>query len=597
MDWLHRCSDSVEQTFWNSLTKKLASFLLVGLLNLILLVYLWGVLGDARDALNADGHAALAHKLAEVRVVAAALTALALALTAGLVVYLRQRIVRPIRQMTAIFDEVGAGGGDLSRDLPATTHDELRELALAYNRFAGKMRDLVNQVCLVTVRIAIDSAVTRQQVGVSRAHATRQGGLADEVRVAGERSTEGVEAVSRRTQAISATTSANLALARESNGELENVARRIHEVGDKVERFNRKVDDLSRRSACIKTIVDLIKDVSEQTNLLALNAAIEAARAGEAGRGFAVVADEVRKLAERVKAATDEISGNIDGMLALVGDTQAETGRIHEDTRLAREVVGKASAGFARMMGDFESTAGALGEIAATMEAFAERNRQVNGNVVDICALGEAVNSCLARTETVSAGLAAASETVQEMVFGFTTGEGAFHELFSRLRRARDEVAALLAERAQGGLDLFDTHYRAIAGTDPVKYRTAYDEAVEGELRPVLDAVVRDTVGGNMCIAVDANGYAPTHNSQFCHKPTGNKAADLINSRDKRLFDDTLGLRSARNSTRAFLLQTYVRDNGDVLTEISLPIALYGRHWGALRFAFDPAPLLAAMRG
>jgi methyl-accepting chemotaxis protein len=91
---------------------------------------------------------------------------------------------------------------------------------------------------------------------------------------------------------------------------------------------------------------------------------------------------------------------------------------------------------------------------------------------------------------------------------------------------------------------------------------------------------------------VDGNGYAPTHNSWYSRPPSGDAQKDLAESRDKRLFNDPAGLRAARN-VQPFLLQTYSRDTGEVLSEVDLPLELSGRHWGALRIGFDPNVLLS----
>jgi methyl-accepting chemotaxis protein len=589
--------DWMERNIWNTLTRKLASFFLVSLGELAMVGYVWHALGQLNArlgsaTLDAASHAELAAMIEHSRMLTAAFWLASFSFTAFMVWYLRFLIVRPILEVTSIFDEIGAGTGNLSRDLPVHTHDEIRALSLSYNRFLVKMRELVNNVRVVTVRIAMDSAHTRKNLRGAQESAFQQYELARQVRGASERTSAGISQVSAETQSISSSTRANLAVARESNEELHNVAERIGEISQKVGQFNRTVSDLAHHSESIKTIVDLIKEISEQTNLLALNAAIEAARAGEQGRGFAVVADEVRKLAERVKTATVEISGNIGQMHELVTETQVETARIHDDTRHALTVVDKASNNFARMMEDFERTAGSLGQIAAALEEFAQSNQQVNRNVIEINGLGEQVGVSLKQTETVAEELARASEQVQDMVFNFIVGQGEFHQLISNVGAAREEVQALLAGLLADGCDLFDQRYRPIAGTDPVKYHTGYDVKLEGLLQPILDRMVRQTVGGKFCLAVDRNGYAPTHNSFYSRPPSGDRQADLTHSRDKRLFNDPVGLRSARNADRNYLLQTYIRDNGDILTEVSVPIVLEGRHWGALRLGFDPAHLM-----
>ncbi|POZ63711.1 methyl-accepting chemotaxis protein [Chromobacterium alticapitis] len=597
MEWFWRFYTFSEKAFWNSLTKKLGSFFFISLFQLLMAAYCYYALSDIRATVRDAGVSAQVLAKVDATVDSAlywtlGLWALSFLFIAFMVWYLRYLIVRPLRMIIQIFNEIGAGAGDLSREIPTITYDEIRELSLSYNRFLLKMREIISNVRRMTVRIAMDSAVTRRNVTESAGSARQQDELAKQVSHASDQSTRGVEQVTEQTEAISATTAVNLNAARESYEELRSVTESIHDISRKVGHFNHTVEDLSQRSASIKTIVDLIKDVSEQTNLLALNAAIEAARAGESGRGFAVVADEVRKLAERVKTATDEISHNIDGMLGLVADTQQETAAITEDTNQARDVISRASEHFSKMMGDFESTSSSLSQIATTMHEFMDSNQQVNQHVAEIHQLGLVVNQRLGETERAANELTEAAEQVQGLVSKFVIGDGAFDQALNHARSARDQVLQVLQTELQRGVDLFDQRYQPITGTKPTKYRTAYDDKLEKQLQPLTDRVVSLIPGGKFCVAVDSNGYAPTHNSWYSRPLSGDAQKDLMESRDKRIFNDPAGLRAARN-IQPFLLQTYSRDTGEVLSEVVLPLELRGRHWGALRVGFDPNTLLA----
>ncbi len=149
--------ESIEKTFWNSLTKKLFSFLFLFVLNGAYLL----VWHDRRAAVEAVVAGAAPETLAAVAAAFDAglyamlgLTVLALCMMLAQILYLRHLIVRPIRVITTIFDEIARGEGDLSRDLPLTTHDELRELAASYNRFAAKMREIIGKVRTMSVSIA-----------------------------------------------------------------------------------------------------------------------------------------------------------------------------------------------------------------------------------------------------------------------------------------------------------------------------------------------------------------------------------------------------------------------------------------------------------
>jgi len=594
MDWFWRVYTLIEKSFWNSLTKKLCSFFFLSLFQLIMVAYVYMVLSDIKEQVKSHPMAAsdaIQQSIDSAIVWTSVLWLLGFVFTGFMVWYLRYLIVRPLKMIIGIFNEIGAGEGDLSRDIPTITYDEIREVSISYNRFQLKMREIIGNVRLMTVRIAMDSARTRKNVSESLGSARQQDEFATQVRDASDQTTTGINQVTVQTQAISATTLSNLDVARESFDELKTVADRIYDISQKVGHFNQTVEDLSQRSASIKTIVDLIKDISDQTNLLALNAAIEAARAGESGRGFAVVADEVRKLAEKVKNATDEISRNIDRMLGLVSDTQVETSEITAGTHQAREVVSRASQHFGRMMGDFESTSSSLTQIAGTMEDFAETNRQVNRHVSQIHGLGQQVTERLNRTEMVADELSGVAEQVQEMVSRFIIGEGEFDRMLGLARKTRDELQAVLQQQLKSGINVFDQRYQLIPDCKPPKYHTAYDQQLEKLVQSHYDRLTRDVVGGRFCLLVDNNGYAPTHNSWYSQPMTGDAEKDLLASRDKRMFNDPAGLKSARN-TQPFLLHTYTRDTGEVLSEVALPVFLDGRHWGALRLGFDPTTLL-----
>ena len=598
MNWFWRTYYLMEKSFWNSLTKKLCSFFFISLFQLLLIAYVYLALDDIRQLVGGQEltepiRQQIFSLLDKTMIWSFAIWCVSLVFIAFMVWYLRFLIVRPLQMIIGIFREIGAGEGDLSREIPTITYDEIRDLSLSYNEFLKKMREIISNVRIMTIRIAMDSTRTRKNIGESLSSAKQQAELASQVRDSSDKTTAGINQVSAETQSISTTTVGNLAMARESYAELQDAATRIGEISGRVGAFNTTVVELNNRSASIKTIVDLIKDISEQTNLLALNAAIEAARAGESGRGFAVVADEVRKLAERVRVATEEISGNIDGMLNLVSHTQEATARINTDTAQALDVVNRSSQHFGRMMSDFENMASGLTEIAGTMELFAGTNLQVNRNVSEIHGLSTVVSTHLAQSEDVSVKLSVAAEQVQELVSRFVIGEGELDAVIGVARHARDNLAEML-ERAQGeGINIFDQRYQPIPGSNPAKFHTAYDDKLTPALQKIYDQVVQKTNGGRFCLLVDTNGYAPTHNSFYSKPLTGDLQQDLVGSRDKRIFNDPTGIKSAKN-TQPFLLQTYMRDTGEILSEIALPIRLAGRHWGAIRVGFDPSALLQA---
>ena len=132
---------------------------------------------------------------------------------------------------------------------------------------------------------------------------------------------------------------------------------------------------------------------------------------------------------------------------------------------------------------------------------------------------------------------------------------------------------------------LFDTFYIPIPGTDPQKFHTQYDKLTDGVIRPVLDKFLKADDRFIFVVAVDRNGYLPTHNSKYSQPMTDDNDHNTKWNRTKRIFNDRTGLAAARNR-EPFLLQRYSRDTGEIMTDLSVPIILKNRHWGAVRIGY-----------
>ncbi len=585
---------SFERNFIPTLGRKFAFiglFFIFPLCMLIAVSATESTLQSALSKLDVETSKLILNELAQIKLYAWIATICSGLLCAIQITYLHFWITKPVRLIDQVFDDAASHDGDLSKNIPAPYSDEISQLALTCNRFLGKQRDIVSNVQTMTVGMALEAAKSQKHIKDSASATEQQDRLAKKVVEASNSTTEGINHVSSRTGEISQTTAQNLVMARQSYAELQDVTTRINAITHKIGNFNQTVDGLNKRSASIKTIVDLIKEIAGQTNLLALNAAIEAARAGEQGRGFAVVADEVRKLAEKVGVATDEISGDIDNMLSQVAETLAETTMITIDANRTQEVVDKASNQFSLLMSDFEMTAQALSGIATTLEEFTLANNLVNSNVSEIHQLSLGVNERMERSAQSSKDVAEAAEKVQAMIGRFTVGQGALDQTITLVCQYRDRVAEKIEALHKRGINVFDQSYQAIPNSVPQKFKTSYNPYFVQEIQPLYDELAKTAAGGRFSLAVDTNGYGPTHNSWYSKPLTGEKAVDLINSRDQRIFNDPAGLRAAKNSER-FLLQTYLRDTGEIMTEIDVPIMVNGRHWGGLRLGFDGSAIL-----
>lgn len=216
-------------------------------------------------------------------------------------------IVRPLKRAVRAMDDIATGEGDLTRRLNTDGSDELSQLADGFNRFTDKLAAVVRDLRQTVARNRqISDQVNKAMIDAKNSYDQQKKEL--------ENVAAAVEQMSVTAQDVSQRVSESAGAARDAGDRSRQGQARVQNTRDAMERLAKDIADSSRtmaeldqQSKNINSVLDVIRGVAEQTNLLALNAAIEAARAGEQGRGFAVVADEVRTLASRAQTSTDEI--------------------------------------------------------------------------------------------------------------------------------------------------------------------------------------------------------------------------------------------------------------------------------------------------
>lgn len=585
---------SSEKTFFYTLNRKLVgnvSFLF--LFQLLLFATIYHNNSNLKAVIDSDNPSSEALSAVATQSLQVANLILIFSFIATLVsiFFLRHLIVRPISDLNNQLRLMNTGEINLANGLNNDTFDEFSELADNYNCFLNQLRDTVHQLRDMGINVAVGSATVVNQVKEVSGKAHSQGELSTVVFGNSQVATQTLGTISDNTQQIAASTSENLNSAREALVELQSVNQNMETMLKQVNQHDLTIKEMGDKSRDIRKIISTIQGISFQTGLLSLNAAVEAARAGQAGKGFSVVASEVKKLAEEANSASEQIASQITDMLSSIEDALDEAGSINRAAEHTMNVSRKACANYEGLIKEFDDNYSLLTQITASVEEISSANMQTHEKVSHICELSHVVVDRTNTSEQVTVNLQTTSESLQQLVAKFITGEGVFEQILDLGRNFRDSATEYISSLSGEGLNIFDTNYQAIPQTQPAKYATCYDQAFTNTLQPLYDQILSQIPAGIFAICVDINGYGPTHNSVYSQPLTGNPEVDVASSRDKRLFDDPTGLRSARNSEN-FLLQTYMRDTGEILSDLSLPININGRHWGAVRLGFNPQVLL-----
>ncbi|OAN81292.1 hypothetical protein A8B78_09105 [Jannaschia sp. EhC01] len=337
-----------------------------------------------------------------------------------------------------------------------------------------------------------------------------------------------------------------------------------------------------------------IAGIAKQVNILAVNARIEAARAGDAGRGFAVVAEAINALSKQTTLAANDVRDSTLTLKGAISDLRTD----------AHDISGSAQ----QVLNDAADVDDALTHINQDVRAAATGTEQLTETVVGVAtAAGHFAPACAGLKQALTAtaqGVHNANHRAEEIVdisenaiqlsveLGGDLADAAFIEI---IQDGAAQIAALFEAGLDSGQiserDLFDRTYTPIAGTRPPQVLAPFTRYTDNVLPAVQDPVLDMSDRIIFCAAVDVNGYLPTHNKAFSAPQGEDEVWNAAHCRNRRIFDDRVGLKSGKN-TAPFLMQTYLRDMGGgqhvLMKDVSAPIMVRGRHWGGLRMGLKP---------
>jgi len=341
----------------------------------------------------------------------------AIGLSLGVALVMKAMILTPVTRTVEVIEAVAAG--DLTKRIAVDSADEIGEMAGHFNAFVEKLHEAITHVAGSSNEVAraanvLDSATEQMASGVAQAAIQ-----VNSVATASEEMSKTSSEIAQN--CVTAVQSAEKANNSVTTGEaiIQGTIDVMNRISDRVRESSGVIKSLGTRSDQIGEIVGLINDVADQTNLLALNAAIEAARAGEHGRGFAVVADEVRKLAERTSHATKEISDTIRAMQAETKKAVSSMEEGVSEVDIGTAEAAKSGEALKEILSLINKVTAEINQIAVSSEEETATTNEIATNIQQISGVMQETARRIQENSSASSQLADLSKGLEEMVGQF----------------------------------------------------------------------------------------------------------------------------------------------------------------------------------
>ena len=328
-----------------------------------------------------------------------------------------RKIMKPLTQLMPVANRLAEG--DLSIRIETQRNDEIGKLLSAMKNMVEKWRDVVSNVKQASDNVASAGQQLNVDAGQMSTLSTEQEKRSSQVATAAEEMSQTIMDIAQNVNNIAGAAQETLAVAKDGEGIVNKSVTEVREIAKTVDTSSEFVRSLGDRSRHIGEIIDVIGDIADQTNLLALNAAIEAARAGEQGRGFAVVADEVRKLAERTANATSEISIMIktiqEEVFKAVDSMENASGKVNTGVELSAQA-GEALKNIVTKADELQLM---VQQIASATEEMSTTSEEITKDIGQIAATSRETSESSKHTTEAAAELSRLSINMQKTISEF----------------------------------------------------------------------------------------------------------------------------------------------------------------------------------